>query len=358
MQRTLAIMSALVLIFQSDAWTGTAVAQQRKSAKSAKSAAATLTRKQAQDVLRAGYDALRANKAKAAIAEFSRAINSGSLRRNDMARALYYRGTAYRAAQQPAKAISDLTSALWLKGALNKNERSAAMKERQAAYADAGVGGGATATFASSSQPTASLTAKESQVATSRRPRSASWQTSTNQVRIPQTTGSTTVRASARAPTNPAPANPITALFANLFGGGAGARPEVVSPRPQTSKPTSAVTQGWQTGARTAVSKSAVATPTTRPRPTGARQRQGGRIVVQVASYRSEAQAKTLARQLATRHAADLGGRSPSVKGQDIGNMGRFYHVLIPNWQSAEAAQPLCKKLLARGLDCLVSKAR
>ncbi len=49
-----------------------------------------------------------------------------------MARALYMRGVAYRQQSKPAQAISDLTSALWLKGGLAAEDRADALKQRPA----------------------------------------------------------------------------------------------------------------------------------------------------------------------------------------------------------------------------------
>ncbi len=57
-----------------------------------------------------------------------------------MAKALYYRGTAYRKQGKPAQAISDLTTAAWLKGGLSDSDRAQAMEQRQLAYSEAGLG--------------------------------------------------------------------------------------------------------------------------------------------------------------------------------------------------------------------------
>jgi hypothetical protein len=57
-----------------------------------------------------------------------------------MAKALYYRGTAYRKQGKPAQAISDLTTAVWLKGGLSDSDRAQATEQRQLAYSEAGLG--------------------------------------------------------------------------------------------------------------------------------------------------------------------------------------------------------------------------
>ena len=56
-----------------------------------------------------------------------------------MAKALFYRGVAYRQQKLPAQAIADLTSALWLKGGLGGNDRADALRQRTSAYQEAGL---------------------------------------------------------------------------------------------------------------------------------------------------------------------------------------------------------------------------
>ncbi|MEQ1712431.1 MAG: hypothetical protein ABL908_13655, partial [Hyphomicrobium sp.] len=65
---------------------------------------------------------------------------AGGLPSQQMARALYYRGLAFRKQAKPAQAISDLTSAIWLKGGLADAERASAIESRAAAYREAGLG--------------------------------------------------------------------------------------------------------------------------------------------------------------------------------------------------------------------------
>jgi hypothetical protein len=57
-----------------------------------------------------------------------------------MARALYLRGSASRRLGKPAQAISDLTTAVWLKGGLSDADKAKAIEERQLAYREAGLG--------------------------------------------------------------------------------------------------------------------------------------------------------------------------------------------------------------------------
>ncbi len=87
-----------------------------------------------------GAKAFEAGKTDQAIQSLSTALSQGGLSSQQMAKALYYRGAAYRKQGKAAQAISDLTSAVWLKNGLSDSERAAAMDQRQGAYRDAGLG--------------------------------------------------------------------------------------------------------------------------------------------------------------------------------------------------------------------------
>ena len=88
----------------------------------------------------AGAKAFEAGKFGPAIQSLSTALSTGGLSSQQMAKALYYRGAAYRKTGKSAQAISDLTSAVWLKNGLSDADRAAAMEQRQAAYQEAGLG--------------------------------------------------------------------------------------------------------------------------------------------------------------------------------------------------------------------------
>lgn len=72
--------------------------------------------------------------------QLTTALSGGGLPSAQMARALYFRGSASRRLGKPAQAISDLTTAVWLKGGLSDAERAKATEERQLAYREAGLG--------------------------------------------------------------------------------------------------------------------------------------------------------------------------------------------------------------------------
>ncbi len=95
---------------------------------------------------RAAYDggikSFQAGKLEPAVQQLSTALRGGGLASTEMARALYVRGMAYKRQSKPGLAISDLTSALWLKNGLNDTDRQSATTERAEAYRLAGLGDG------------------------------------------------------------------------------------------------------------------------------------------------------------------------------------------------------------------------
>ena len=90
----------------------------------------------------AGVKSYQAGKYEPAVQSLSAALRGGGLSSTDMARALFYRGVAYKKQSKPGLAISDLTSSLWLKNGLTDAERANATAERADAYRLAGLGDG------------------------------------------------------------------------------------------------------------------------------------------------------------------------------------------------------------------------
>jgi len=94
----------------------------------------------AQRAYAAGSKAFEAGDMAAAQQQLSAALAGGGLPNSQMARALYLRGAASRRLGKPAQAISDLTTAVWLKGGLSDTDKAKANEERQLAYREAGLG--------------------------------------------------------------------------------------------------------------------------------------------------------------------------------------------------------------------------
>ncbi len=87
----------------------------------------------------AGLKAYAAGKYQSAIDALSTAVKSGALSPPEMSKALLTRGLAYKKDNKPGQAISDLTSAIWLKNGLSPSEQKSAIAERSEAYRMAGL---------------------------------------------------------------------------------------------------------------------------------------------------------------------------------------------------------------------------
>ena len=94
---------------------------------------------EAERTIAAASQQLEAGKSAEAAQVLTRVLNGGGLPPGMMAKALLYRGIAYRQQKKPAQAIADLTSAMWLKGGLGEADRADAVKQRAAAYQEAGL---------------------------------------------------------------------------------------------------------------------------------------------------------------------------------------------------------------------------
>ena len=94
---------------------------------------------EAQRAIENAHKLLQGGKAEQAVQALTATLSGGNLPPALMAKALYLRGIAQRQQSKPALAISDLTSALWLKGGLAEADRADAVKQRAAAYSDAGL---------------------------------------------------------------------------------------------------------------------------------------------------------------------------------------------------------------------------
>src|SRR5262249_26568852 len=87
---------------------------------------------EAQRTIAASGQQLEAGKSAEAAQALTRVLTGGGLPPGMMAKALLYRGIAYRQQKKPAQAIADLTSALWLKGGLGEADRTDALRQRAA----------------------------------------------------------------------------------------------------------------------------------------------------------------------------------------------------------------------------------
>lgn len=317
-----------------------------------KSAAAPVKRDpaQAQRTFENGMKLLQASKAEPAIQSFSSIISGGQVPPQLMARALHQRGVAYRAVGKPALAVSDLTSALWLKGGLSDAERADATQQRTSAYREAGL-------------PDQSDSADGKATPAARRIASA-----------PQSVGATTTgptqpvttaslapeQARAAAP----PASPIGSFFNNLFGSGASSTPGATAPAPvNPTGPQQPSTSGWSSATTPnppAAPKTARAAAMVTPPPqaeaqapaTPAKAVGTGGVHARIIT-RSEAEANTLASRLKSEFGGPLEGRAPTVSQAQFGGMGSFFQVRVGPYKSPVEAQQFCTRIKSTGADCV-----
>lgn len=288
---------------------------------------------------------------------------AGGLPSQQMARALYYRGLAFRKQAKPAQAISDLTSAIWLKGGLADAERASAIESRAAAYREAGLGEPA---------PVGDVTRTAAPVVA----------TSTSAETKPSVPAAN--RQTATATAEPSSGG-VGGFFSGLFGGGsaastsAEAAPSTTASTAKTATPATA-TSSWGDATSVASSKgrtiaagaAAIPAPPAAIPPAAASAPAvkvaaaapvaavpaapafKGKFRLQVAAVRSRTEAEALASKLKQAHGSAIGGREPAIEQSVIGAMGTFYRVRVGPYADANEPRQLCARIKPDGFDCLV----
>jgi hypothetical protein len=289
---------------------------------------------EAQRAIEAAVKQLEGSRPDQAVQALTVIISSGNLPPAIMAKALLYRGMAYRQQQKQAQAISDITAAMWLKGGLSPTDRASAQQQRTAAYQEAGL--------TESGEP---LPKRERAAQTSSN--SGAADTATSQ--IGQSGGG----------------------WGNWFGGGSSSS-QTVQPKPEAAPFATTVkaapaeprssTSSWSSGTevRSAPTQSqameTAALSPTRERETAtlAPTRPEGRFSVQLAMVRSQNEAATLAAKVKRDYAAAFPSREPEIDQTVVGNMGAFYRVRVGPFATQNEGQQACAKLKGSGLDCMV----
>jgi cell division septation protein DedD len=290
---------------------------------------------EAQRAIEAALKQLQAGRAEQAVQALTATVAGGNLPPAILAKALYVRGMAHRRQGRPAQAVSDLAGALWLKGGLGGDERQEAMKEKSAAYADAGL---ADPGESQGSSKTSSAAGP------------GSW-------------------------------------LSGIFGGLGGSQEPAPHPKPKVSAlppapkmspppveeaetppsraPKVAVDTPWLSKTDVEEVEEAPETPpggppqkappskTAKAGPPPSAKKVEGHYLVQLAAMRTEEEALALAARARREHASLLGSRSQSVDRTVFGNMGAFYRVRFGPFASVQETQSVCAKLQNSGIDCL-----
>lgn len=302
---------------------------------------------EAQRMLAAGQTALVSGKPDAAVENLNSALAGRALSSNDMAKALYLRGAAYRKLSKPALAIADLNGALYIRKGLNDVDRKDADEQRAAAYREAGLPDQRVASVAPAlaSEPQAPLGAPRT---TASLPAAAA--------------AAATVPAAAAQPSAPAgsgagPLGEIGTFFGSLFGNSASASKAPAAPEPGPAPVPQNAVSSWSTSTKVgasptqpALNRVAVApTPATAPTATPPAQA----ILMQLANLRDRAEAEALAQRVRQEYAADLGARTVVVAENVAGSFGRLHAVRVGPFASADESRALCTRFRKQGLDCL-----
>lgn len=357
-----------------------AFAQQPGAPAAAKAAAAPTAPPTAGELkLKRGIDAYAAGKLARAVGALSSAMSTGNLSSQNMARALYFRGLAYRKQGKPAQAISDLTNAVWLKDGLAGAERNDAIAARAAAYKEAGLAD-------PGDVPTSVATAAGAASGAIDRPAVRATPAAPSASAAPAWTATT----ASRDTTSSSSSGGIGGFFSSLFGGGesSASQPTAAEPSAPAGAPPGEVTtastgrgepaavaqpaavSSWsdatevsQRARRSEPSPQAAARKPTR---TAAVQRESavdagaaasapsGKYKLQVGVLRTRAEADQLAARFMAKNASRVGARSPAVQETVFGNMGTFYRVSIGPYATADEPGKLCDQLRPTGYDCLV----
>ena len=298
-----------------------------------------------------------AGKFEQSVATLSDVIARGNLPPASMARALYLRGAAYLKLQKPALSISDLTSALWLKGGLGDTDKAEATRLRATAYADAGLNEQGQALAAGSASTRSKTTAA--------------------------------AHASGGETSSTSSSNGGGGFLEGLFGGGGGSgSPQVAGDAPTTrtsrneaygranvpTKDAPPVVPQAASGAAPVVAGAASAEPhskltiaaATAPAvavkvgngpnqgsASSAAMHAGGAFQARVALAKTMPEAEAVVAKLRAQFHEALGDRTPAISQTSFGNMGTYYQVRVGPFASTAEAGALCGRLKGSGLDCV-----
>lgn len=341
----------------------------------AAAAARTAHPSQAQETLDRGIASYKKNALAPAVGALSQALSLGGLDTSATARALYYRGLAYRKQGRAALAISDFNNALFLPNGLTAAERTDAVAARADAYKTAGIPDpGAPETTSASAQaspPAPAAPASVTDAAAAKAPATGTFATAVKPA----------APAAASRPAEPPPAasgsagssSSIGSFFSNLFSSGSqpssGAGPASEVTTASTGAPSAVSAWNSATEVDQKRTKAAPATAAPPPQKTAALSPPAasagasdapaplaahGKYKLQVAAVRSRAEAEKLVQKFVAEHGTKAGGRTPAIEEAVFGNMGTFYRVNVGPFASQSEPDQLCRTMRGSGYDCLV----
>lgn len=322
-----------------------------QSAEAAKSKAAATKSDSGVEVERAidaAIAALEAGKVDHAVQELTSAISGGKVAQKKLARALYYRGLAYRKQGKPAQAIADFTSALWIKNGLDEQQRADALLNRAGAYREAGL------------SDQAEADEKRVAATAAARRQGAAASAGNAPVAAPQPAASSggglgsffdSLFGSAPAAQEPVAQGFATSVSTADSGARQGAR--AVPAAPTVSGWSSATVVSKADSRQPAAPATTASTGVTVTKAVARTSEPDRGYHVQVAAVRSRNEAQAVAARLAKIGAAS-GNRDAAIEEAVMGNMGTLYRVSLGPFGSATEVQRVCPQLRDAGLDCLI----
>ena len=297
---------------------------------------------EAQRAIEAALKLLEAGKAGSGRAGADHRARGGNLPPAIMAKALLYRGIAYRQQKKPAQAIADLTSALWLKGGLR---RGRSQRRPEAAVVRLS-GSGTDRERRADRARRAERRARDAHGLRVRRaiappPEAAASRRQPIERRLGQPVRRL-VRRLVVAARQPAAARSAGAGDHRIDRGTP--QPAPASPR-RRRRPSPA--HGRATPRCAAAPQPRCGEPSPRPSPKAGSASRSGWCARRPRRRRSRPRSSASTR-------AALATREPEIDEAVVGNMGSFYRVRVGPFASAQEGQAACAKLKGTGIDCLV----
>jgi len=158
------------------------------------------------------------------------------------------------------------------------------------------------------------------------------------------------VAAAPATPAKPVPAKPAAEAPKSVAALIQQANSEPVKPAAKVPpKPAAATAPNVATGAPRPLGGAAQMAAATPAAPAAA----SGAYVLQIGSYKSQADAETAWKSYKTRHAALLSGYSNNIQQADLGEKGTWYRLRIGGFADKEVATALCDRLKADGGACI-----
>ena len=316
----------------------------------------------AEGLIGAGQKSIAKGNFKTAIRQLTRAMRADDLSQEQLAKAFYQRGIAYRKTGSHASSIADITRALWFKE-LPAADRKRALQSRGQSFKELGFSRKASADLAragGSRGNTSGFATTVSRSAEAPASRSAAKSSSGGFFGGLFASADTSTPPQRNSTPKPVKTAPVTGLTGWGNGLTVKATPGAAAPTstaavaakpPAVKKPAAraVAATSWQT---VSTKTAAVAPAVRRSLPPSSA---GGRFAVQIASVRSKKDAAALWQRIKKRHGGVLSRRRAYIERADLGAKGIFYRVQVHPPADRATSKALCDELKAKGTYCVLA---